>query len=333
MDDGIWGQLAARYVRADGERLEAERKRLEGDGVRTGAGGSPDTRHLDFLVQRSIRMHRRNRWLGFGGTLAACLCALLVWQAVVRGGLLVSNTSATSEMAQAAPATGITGDAAAESAQPMPEASADGGPVAGSGQAVTSGAPASQVVIGNAADAAASSDTAGAPARGEIIPLAAALPPSYTVKDVKEDRGETIYTLDNTWRDEVVLSLRYESSAGSQTIPADGAAAGLHPIIIKDGEVTVLTDAGAPVGAGAQTDANTGVGVDVKTGEDTQMGMVAQPKADPWTGSRADPDIDAWGVCGDGYQLLQFEKGGISYTMTCKYSFDTLVRLYEALTG
>ena len=97
----------------------------------------------------------------------------------------------------------------------------------------------------------------------QLIPLDFILPQNLSVTDTKLDRGQSVYTLENTTGDDVVMTL--EKNAGL-------------PDVTELRSVTI-----------------------------NGQGAYAVQKAD--------------------YQFLVFEKGGVTYTLTCRYQLDTLVSL------
>ncbi|MDL2234202.1 hypothetical protein LJC63_11585 [Ruminococcaceae bacterium OttesenSCG-928-L11] len=79
---------------------------------------------------------------------------------------------------------------------------------------------------------AASSDTAAAPAEYAVIPLSFTLPDNFRVEEVEQDREKSIYYLDDTMKDPVVMTLEYGSAPDT---------AGLVSISTRGGDLWGMT--------------------------------------------------------------------------------------------
>lgn len=179
--DRLWKQLAQKYAEKDGENLLAELEKLEQ------VNAYKFTPRLDEKVagmRKRVDRARRNRFGGIVGVAAACLVAAVLVPAVIK---MQSNkgmeTTAMDEVA-------VWEESAPQEATEAP--------------AMEEGAAG-----GTEADAA----------DGEmypLIPLAAELPENFSVSAVEQDVAKTIYYLDNTQRDNVVLTMKY-----SEELPDD----------------------------------------------------------------------------------------------------------------
>lgn len=219
--DTLFKRMADDYIEKYGSELKDELDAMKGEPERL-------TPAMDEKVKRgrqAVSRARLTRGLGIAAAavVAAVLLPVMISQISAQRAPVIEQYAAAPALETPAPDTA--GKAAEEAIAPASEAAPE------SAEAPTA-----------------------APATGmaEPIPLSASLPPNFTVSAQEQDEGKTIYYIDNTEKDNVVLTMQYSDSlpdvSALKEVPINGQVAygGYNPdfatlVFLKDGVLYELT--------------------------------------------------------------------------------------------
>lgn len=229
----LYKQLASAYVEREGEELHREDAalRAQAEGRATPA--------LDAKLKWKLRGIKRRRYMRIASMAAAACLVLALFLPLALRSFNMAGESRPDE-------TGQTVDAAEPTSPAVSEEQEAGLPPATSYPS-------------------AAEDTA--PGEYERLALRLTAASGFSINRSEQDRGETIYYIDDELRDDVVVTLK---RAGEQP-----DYSGLTPMELNGRE--------------------------------------------------------AYGTYRADYSVLVFLEDGILYTMTCRYDFNTLVRLEEVI--
>ncbi len=239
----LFKRMANDYIDKYGEELKAELEEMKDEPQRV-------TPAMDEKVKRGRAAFSRARTTRILGIVAACAVVAVVLP------VMITQLSATKDVpalyarneaaiAEQAPQSAEAPAPAAESAAAaIPEIAAAPAEVPAEAPAAAAEAPAAAAEMPESA--------AGGAQDMAVIPLNATLPPNFTISATGQDEGRTIYYIDNTEKDNVVLTMQYANelpdTSALKEVPINGQVAygGYNPdyatlVFIKDGVLYELT--------------------------------------------------------------------------------------------
>ena len=245
--DAMFRQMAARYVDKEGDRLRAENEAI--------AAIEPFAVSKGFneKVYSKIRREKYTRAYYALGAVAACLMVAFIGIVAMNGINGANSRTGAPASLQAAgsmpgdAAGGAQGDMAASKAAGMPPAAAvdSQGDAAGGAAGGAAGEATIDLLGEMAPDSPGDAEGFGDAAAYEAITLSFRLPANLSVTDVKQDRGQTVFYIDNAESDDIVLIAEMSEQAGG-TGRFDGAEFqrnGLRPISINNVELYAVARA------------------------------------------------------------------------------------------